>query len=117
MERGAVARGRPQFATLPTYVRVIDATLQTLGKEAHRVGHPQLEDSVADQRMQRVRLVARGNRHIGAKTQNVVLVYPDKIRVLFGARVAQETRAGQCVKRKALGAFFALLGTGAVERT
>jgi hypothetical protein len=41
--------------------------------------------------MQRVGLIARGNRHIGAKPQNVVLVDPDEIRVLLRARVALET--------------------------
>jgi hypothetical protein len=43
-----------------------------------------------EQRVQRVRLVAGFERHIGAKAQNVVLVDPDVIRVLLGAGITLE---------------------------
>src|SRR5262249_49928617 len=88
---------------------------EALGEKAHRVGHPQLDDLIVDQRVQRIRLISGGDRHIGAEPQNVVLVYPDEIRVLFGARIALETRSRQRIERKDLGAFFPLLSAGAVE--
>ena len=45
-----------------------------------------------DQRVQRVRLVAGLERHIGAKAQNVVLVDPHVIRVFLGAGITLEAR-------------------------
>src|SRR5438128_9464991 len=69
-----------------------------------------------DDRVQRLRLVAGLERHIGAKAQNVVLVDPDVVRVLLGPWIALETRTRQCIEREALGAFFALLGARPAER-
>src|SRR5207237_3353075 len=67
--------------------------------------------------MQRVRLVAGFERHIGAEPQDIVPVDPDVIRILLRAGIALEARPRQRVKRKALGAFLAFLGARPVERT
>ena len=84
MLRRAIARARPQGAPLPAGVRIVDAAFEPFGEEPHRIGYAQFNKLAVDQRVQRVRLVAGFERHIGAKAQNVVLVDPDVIRVLLG---------------------------------
>src|SRR5260370_13612906 len=66
--------------------------------------------------MQRIRLVAGGDRHVGAEPQDVVLVDPEVIGVFLRPRVALEAGSGQWIEGKALGAFLALFGARAVER-
>ncbi len=98
MLRRAVARGRPQGSPLPAGVRIVNAAFETFGEKAHRVGDAQFDNLATDQRVQRVRLVAGFERHIGAKAQNVVLVDPDVIRVFLGAGITLEARSRQGVK-------------------
>ncbi len=52
VERRPVAGRHPQFTAFPAGFRVVDAAFEPLGEEAHRIGHAQLDDLAADQRMQ-----------------------------------------------------------------
>src|SRR5215831_12792975 len=116
VEWRAVARGRPQFAAFPAGLRVVDAAFESLREKAHRIRNPQLDHLSADQRVQRVRLVAGRDRHIGAQSQDVVLVNPDVIGVLLGAGIALKAGPWDCIEGKALGTFPAFLGAGTIER-
>jgi hypothetical protein len=114
VEGGAVARGHPQAAALPADIRVVDAAVDPLGEEPHRVGHAQFDNLAADQHAQGIGLIAGGDRHIGAEPQNVVLVDPGVIGVLLGARVTLKARAGDRIEGKALRAIIRLLCAPAV---
>src|SRR6185503_4186105 len=39
MEVGAAAEGGPDFTPFPTSIRIVDAAVHVLGKEAHRIWH------------------------------------------------------------------------------
>ena len=52
VEGGTVARGYPQSAAFPAGIGVIDAPVEPFGEEPHRIGHAQLDDLAADQRVQ-----------------------------------------------------------------
>src|SRR5437899_8805131 len=117
MLRRAVARARPQRARFPAGIGVVNAAFEPLREKTHRIGHTQLDDLAADQRVQRIRLVAGLDRHIGAEPEYVVLVDPHIIRVLLGAGIALEARPRQCIEIEALGAFLAVFGARPVERS
>src|SRR5215471_10259630 len=116
MHRGAVAGGHPQTTALPASIGVVDAAVEALGKEAHRIRHAQLDHPAADQCMERIRLVASGDRDVGAEPQDVVLVDPGVIRIFLRTRIALKARSGDRIERKALGTFLPKLRAGPVER-
>src|SRR5215469_923895 len=49
MRRRAVARRHPQAAALPAGIGIIDAAVEALGEETHRIRHAQLDHAPADQ--------------------------------------------------------------------
>ena len=53
MERRAAAERRPQSAALPAGIGIVDAAVEALGVEAHRIGHAQDDELAVDQRDER----------------------------------------------------------------
>src|SRR5262249_25952754 len=74
--RCAVAVRAPQAAALPAGIRVIDAPVQALGKEAQRVGYAQHDHLPVLERSEAVIKVGRRDRNVLAKPHRVMLVYP-----------------------------------------
>src|SRR5262249_1350362 len=74
--RRAVAVGAPQAAALPAAVRVVDARVEPLGVEAHRVGDAQRDHLAVLERDEAVAQVGGRVGHVGAEADRVVLVDP-----------------------------------------
>src|SRR6516225_2685569 len=72
--RRPVAARRPHSAASPSAIGVVDAAVQALGIEAHRVGDAQHHPFPVDQRQQRVVLVAGRDRHVVPEPQRIVLI-------------------------------------------
>src|SRR5262245_54935325 len=58
VHRRAVAGRRPEPAALPSGLRIVDAAVDALGEEAHRVGDAQLDDLAVRERVERIGEVA-----------------------------------------------------------
>src|SRR5262249_37347754 len=104
----AVAVRAPQAAALPAGIRVIDASVQALGKEAQRVGDAQHDHLPVLECSESVIEVGRRDRDVLAKPHRVVLVHPGVVARL-GAPVleALEGRPWILVEREAFGAVVA----------
>src|SRR5687768_11428825 len=76
MEGRARADGRPETAPLPPRVRIIDAAVQPLGVEPHRVGDAQDDELSILEREQSLALVPGVDGHIRAEAERVELVHP-----------------------------------------
>src|SRR6266568_2193215 len=116
MDRRAVAGGHPEAAALPAGIAIIDASVEPLGEKAHRIGDAKLNDLSADQGVERIRLVAGGDRHVRAKAEDVVLVDPRVIGILGGAGITLEARPWNRMEAPALGTFVAELRARSIER-
>src|SRR6266508_672701 len=101
--RRPVAAGRPQAAALPAGVRIVDASVEALGVEAHRVRHPQQDHLAVLERHQTVIEVGGRHRDVLAEPERVVLVDPGVVARL-GAVLAEAGEAGAriLVERPAL---------------
>src|ERR1700704_4761277 len=117
VDRRAVARRDPQPAGLPAPVAIIDAALETLGEEAHRIGDTKLHHRAVDEGEQRVRLVAGHDRHVGAETKNVMLVDPGIIRIFRRSRIALVVRSRNRVEIPALRTLVAQFCARSIERS
>src|SRR5215467_10586056 len=67
MERRAVAGAGPHAAALPAAVGIIDAAVDELGEEAHRVWHHEVDHLAVLERDERLVLVAGRERHVLAE--------------------------------------------------
>ena len=99
---------RPQAAALPAGVRIVDAAIEALGIEAHRVGDAQHDHLAVLERDKAVVEVGGGHRNVLAEPERVVLIDPGVVARL-GAVVADAFEAGAriLVERPALGAVIA----------
>src|SRR6266446_7136321 len=79
MRLGTAGILRPQAPSLPTGAHVVDAPVEILGEEAHRIRHADRDPFAADERVQRVGIVARGDGNVFAQAERVVLIDPDVI--------------------------------------
>src|SRR5258706_16314689 len=70
---------RPQTPALPAGVHVVDAPVEILGEEAHRIRHADRHKLAVDKRIERIRVVARGDGNVLAQAERVVLIDPDVI--------------------------------------
>src|SRR5271170_3383466 len=115
--RRAIAFGRPQAPALPAGLRIVDPGIEALGVKADRVRDAQRHHLAVDQGGEAVVLVRRGDRHVLAETDRVVLIDPGVVAG-FGAVVADAVKARTRVFVE-LPAFGALIAGGvrAVERT
>src|SRR5215471_5017263 len=106
--RRAVPVRTPQPAALPAGIRVIDAPVQTLGKEAQRVGDAQHDHLPVLERGEAVIEVGGRDRDVLAKPYRVVVVHPGVVARL-GAPVleALEGRTWVLVGGKAFGTVVA----------
>ena len=98
--RRAVAVRAPQAAAFPAGVRIVDASVETLGVEAHRVRNAQHDHLAVLQRHEAVIEIGGRDRDVLAKSDRVVLVDPGVVARL-GASVfeAFEARSGILVER------------------
>src|SRR5579872_84356 len=109
----------PESLALPAGFRIIDAAVQALGEEAHRVGnsHHQELSGLGIERFESVHLVAGGDRSILAEAERVELVDPVVVVGVHAAvfRRALEARTGRAIERPT---FWAVLAGGgrAVQR-
>src|SRR6516165_9482387 len=77
----------------PFGVRIVDASIQTLGVEAHRVGDAQHDHLAVLERSEAVIEVGGGHRDVLAKPESVVLIDPGVVARL-SAIVAETFEAG-----------------------
>src|SRR5499425_26836 len=114
--RRAVAARRPQPASLPAGIGIVDAAVESLGVEAERIRHPQRDHLAVLERDQAVHEVGRRHRHVLAEPERVVLVDPAVVARL-GAVLADafEARPRILVERPALRTLIAGR-LGSVER-
>src|SRR5574341_410014 len=106
--RRAVAAGAPQAATLPPGVGIVDAPVQSLREEAHRIRNAQHDHLAILERNESAVQVPGGDRDILAEAEGIVLVDPRVIArlgaVLLEARMA---RPGETVVSEAFRAMVA----------
>src|SRR5262245_8358774 len=74
--RGPIAVRGPEPASLPTCTRIVDAAVEPLRIEAHRIRHAQHEHLSVLERDHAVVEIAGCNRHVLAKSKRVVLIDP-----------------------------------------
>src|SRR5688572_3718529 len=74
--RRAVAVGRPQAASFPSRLRIVNASVEALGVEAHRIRYAQHDHLAVLVRDHAVVQVAGRDRHVLAKAERVVLIDP-----------------------------------------
>src|SRR5437868_1515001 len=82
MEWRPRAHGRPEAASLPAGVRIIDAAVEPLGVEAHRIWDTQNHPLSVLEGEQPLRLVAGADRNVLAEAERVELVDPGVIAPL-----------------------------------
>src|SRR5215470_1294193 len=113
----AVPVRAPQPAALPAGIRVIDASVQPLGKKAQRVRDAQHDHLLVLERSESVIEIGRRDRDVLAEPHRVVLVHPGVVARL-GAPVLKslEGRSWVLVGGKAFGTVVAGRA-GPVERT
>src|SRR3954469_17241009 len=114
--RRPIAVGRPQPASLPAAVRIVDAAVQPFRVEPERVRDAQHDHASVRVRDQAVVQVAGGQRHVAAEAEGVVLIEP-RVVARLGAVLANaaESGTGVLMARPAFGALIAG-GLRAVER-
>src|SRR5258706_13078428 len=96
---------RPQAPALPAGIHVVDASVEILGEEAHRIRNADRDPLAVHERIERIRIVARRDGSVLAQAERVVLVDPDVIG-RFGARAGRalghvELRPTHLVEREA----------------
>src|SRR6185312_7934084 len=89
----AVTGRRPKAAAFPATVRIVDAAVQALGIEAHRVWNTQHHHLAVLQRNEAVVEVGRRDWNIVSKSKRVVLIDPGVIARL-GAVITDPIKAG-----------------------
>src|SRR5919106_1557740 len=76
------ADGGPETAPLPARLRVVDAAVQPLGIEPHRVGDAQNDPLPVLEDEEPLGLVTRVNRDVRAEAERVELVHPGVVAPL-----------------------------------
>src|SRR5437867_9458157 len=62
MEIGSAAIGRPQFLTFPPGIRIVDAAINILGEEAHRIRDREIDELAGHQGQYRAVEVTHDDR-------------------------------------------------------
>src|SRR5262245_58563947 len=115
--RRAVPVRAPQPAALPAGVRVIDPSVQALGKKALRVRNAQYDHLPVLERGETVIEVGGRDRNVFAKSHRVVVVHPGVVaRLSASVLEALESRSRVLVVRETFGAVVAG-GSGPIQRT
>src|SRR5262249_26244201 len=108
---GRAARiGRPQTFAFPASIWIIDAAIETLGVEAHRIRHAQRDELAVHQRLDRIRQIAGRHRHILAEPEGIELIDPGVVARLHRARLVLdvlELRPRELIERPAFRAVAA----------
>src|SRR4029078_10429678 len=107
---------RPDRATLPPGVRIIDATVDPLGEVAHRIRNAETDYLAVHDREDGVGVVAGRQRGVRAESEDVALIDPRVIGRFSRSRGALEAGAGDRIEAPALRAIVAQVGTRPVER-
>src|SRR5665647_3233125 len=106
--RHAIAAGAPQPAALPAGVGVVDAAVEALGEEAHRVRDAQHHHLAVLEGDETVIEIGGGDRDVLAKADRVVVVDPGVVtRLRAGVLETLETGSRIFVESKAFGAVIA----------
>src|SRR5262249_36860708 len=113
--RRAVAVGAPQPAAFPARIRIVDAAVEALGVEAHRIRDADRDHLSVLECHEAVVEVRGRHRDVFAKPQGVVLVDPGVVARFDAGGLALEARARVTIERPALWAMIASRGR-TVER-
>src|SRR5687767_248175 len=118
MEGRARADGCPETAPLPPRLRVIDAAVQPLGVEPHRVGDTKDDPLPVLEYEQPLGLIASVDRHVCTEPERVELVDPGVVAPFSTSRASDvaELREWLCVEAPSLWAMLTG-GGGAVKLT
>src|SRR5262245_5808263 len=112
-----VAAGAPQATTFPSGVRIIDASVEALGVEAHRIRNAHQDHLAVFQRHEAVIEIGGGDRNVLAEAKGIVLVDPGVVARLDALVLeAFKTRAGILVELPTLRAVIAGCGR-TIERS
>src|SRR5215475_4566628 len=79
--------GRPHSSALPARFRIVDAPVHTFGVETHGIGDAKGDELSVHQDFQRIGKIPRGERHVLAQSEDVVLIHPRVIAGLGATRV------------------------------
>src|SRR5438270_868949 len=117
MEVGARAGGRPKAASLPPGLRIVDAAVDILREEAHRIRHAEVDDLAVDHRHQRLAAVRLRDRHVLTEAEGVEAVDPQVVRMVRAALLvhALELRPGHAIERPAFGTELAARRLGPAD--
>src|SRR5262249_36071940 len=118
VEGSACGVGRPQTLAFPSSLRVINASIHTLGIESHGVGHAQRHPFSVHECHQRIFAIAGSDRDVLAQAEGVELIHPVVIAGLGAARIGYplELRRREWVECPPFGAMLSRR-IGPVERT
>src|SRR5262245_2213679 len=112
-----VAVGAPQSTAFPSGVRIIDASVEACGVEAHGIRNAHQDHLAVFQRHEAVVEIGGGDRDVLAEANRVVLVYPGVVARLDALLLeAFKTRAGILVELPTLRAVIAGRGR-TIERS
>src|SRR6266550_4885793 len=106
----AVAVGAPQPAALPATIRIVDAAVEALGVETHRIRDADRHHLPVLERDEAVAQVCGRHRNVLAEPERIVLVDPGVVARFHARRLALEARAGIAIERPALWAMVASRG-------
>src|ERR1041385_8220131 len=116
MKERARAGGGPEAAAFPALLLVVDAAVEALWEDAHRIREVQGDELALYERIDRVAAVAHRDRDVLAEAEDALPVDPGR-GAHFGAALefhVAKLRAGERVEGPALGAMPAGRG-GAVQ--
>src|SRR5688572_28224379 len=86
VERGARADRRPETAPLPAGLRVVDAAVQPLCVEAHRIGHTENNPPSVPENEEPLGLIPGVERHVLSEPERVELGLPGVVAPLPAPR-------------------------------
>src|SRR5262249_31549439 len=103
----AVAVGAPQPAAFPAGIRIVDAAVESLGVEAHRIRDADRDHLPVLERHEAVAQVRGRHRDVLAEPERVVLVDPGVVARLDARGLTLEARTRIAIERPALRAVVA----------
>jgi hypothetical protein len=103
---------RPECATFPATVRIVDAPIETSVIEAERVGDPKLGPFIGlgIERQERIRIRSSSDRRVFPKTRDIVLIHPQiVVKISWDVRALERGTIGS-VQRPSLLAVGTVYG-------
>src|ERR1044071_7650988 len=109
MKERARAGGGPEAAAFPSRFLVVDAAVEALREDAHRIRKVQRDELALHQRVDRIAAVAHRDRHVLAEAEDALPVDPGRgadFGAAFDFHIAK-LRPRKRVKGPALGTMLA----------